>query len=242
MVRTRIRQAMVLAAGLGVRMRPLTDHIPKPLVKLVGKPLIDHVLDRLVGAGVHRAIVNVHYLAEMVEAALGSRSNPSITISDERGCLLDTGGGVVKALHYFGVEPFFIHNSDSVWIEDKGSNLERMTNAWDYSRMDGLMLLAPLSNCLGYEGRGDFFLEATGLLRRRRGDEVAPYAFAGCSIAQESMFKSAPSGAFSLNKVWDRSIESGRLFGIPLQGTWMHIGTPEALAEAERLANSGKSE
>lgn len=241
-MRAKISQAMVLAAGLGTRMRPITERIPKPLVRLAGKPLIDHVLDRLVGAGVNRAIVNVHYLAELIEVALRNRSDPSVVFSDEREYLLDTGGGVVKALHYFGAEPFFIHNSDSVWLEDKGANLEHMMNAWDHSRMDGLMLLAPLSNCLGYEGKGDFILEAGGLLRRRQEHEVAPYAFAGCSIAHESMFRNAPDGAFSLNKVWDRSIASGRLFGVPLEGTWMHIGTPEALAEAERLASCGNSE
>jgi MurNAc alpha-1-phosphate uridylyltransferase len=229
---------MVLAAGLGKRMRPLTETTPKPMVRLKGRALIDHVLDRMAAAGVPRAVVNVHYLAGTLEAHLSQRKRPQIVISDERGQILDTGGGVVRALPKLGPEPFLIHNSDSVWIEGVGSNLERLFAAWDSDTMDSLMLLASAATSLGYDGQGDFAMANNGRLVRRGERQMAPFVFTGVSIAHPRMFESAPQGAFSLNRVWDAAIEQGRLYGIRLDGLWMHVGTPEALIEAERWIES----
>lgn len=228
-------KAMVLAAGLGKRMRPLTNDIPKPMVAFQGRPLIDHVLDRLAAAGIAEAVVNVHYQPLPLERHLKTRKQPRVRISDERGVLLDTGGGVVRALPLLGSDPFLIHNSDSVWEEGIGSNLDRLIAAWDDSRMDSLMLLALGSRSLGYDGHGDFTMDADGRLRRREEGREAPFVFAGVSIAHPRLFEGAPDGAFSLNSLWDRAIDRDRLFGVRLEGTWMHIGTPEALAEAERF-------
>ena len=235
------KAAMILAAGLGQRMRPLTDTIPKPLVHLAGQPLIDHVLDRLATAGVERAVVNVHYLADALITHLESRRTPRIVFSDERAHLLDTGGGVVKALARLGPEPFLVHNSDSVWIEGIGSNLARLAAAWDSTHMDCLLLLAPGTSTIGYDGRGDFFLTPGGLVQRRRERDLAPFVFTGVSIAHPRLFDGAPDGPFSLNLVWNRAIAKGRLHGIRFEGVWMHIGTPEALAEAEQLIATGRS-
>ncbi len=231
---SKITTAMVLAAGLGTRMRPLTDRIPKPLVALRGRPLIDHVLDRLAAAGVSRAVVNVHHHADTLEAHLRQRRAPQIVLSDERDALLDTGGGIVRALPLLGSQPFLIHNSDSVWVEGVGSNLERLLAAWDPERMDCLMLLALGSTSRGYDGTGDFTMDADGRLARRPEREPAPFVFAGVSIASPAMFTGATQGRFSLNKLWDRVGEQGRLFGIRLEGVWMHVGTPDALEDAER--------
>lgn len=231
---TRPTKAMVLAAGLGKRMRPLTNDIPKPMVAFRGKPLIDHVLDRLAAAGITEAVVNVHYQPEPLERHLKKRKAPKIKISDERGVLLDTGGGLVRALPLLGDKPFVIHNSDSVWVEGVGSNLDRLFSTWDETRMDSLLLMALGSHSLGYDGHGDFTMDADGRLQRREESREAPFVFTGVSIAHPRLFKDAPQGAFSLNKLWDRAIDSGRLFGVRLDGTWMHIGTPEALTEAER--------
>jgi len=225
--------AFVLAAGLGKRMRPLTDSLPKPLVPLAGKPLIDHVLDRLARAGITRAVVNVHYLADQITAHLATRTSPEIVISDERDQLLDTGGGAVRALPLIGSRPFLIHNSDSVWIEGAGSNLERLIDGFDADAMNSLMLLAPVSNCLGYDGPGDFHMDGDGRLTRQYGQRIAPFVFAGVSLAHPRMFEGTPPGAFSLNRLWDRAIDEGRLYGIRLEGVWMHVGTPEAVEEAE---------
>lgn len=225
--------AFVLAAGKGERMRPLTNTLPKPLVPLDGKPLIDHVLDRLAAADIKRAVVNVHYLADKIEKHLAHRSAPKIIISDERDKLLDTGGGALRALPKLGDNPFVIHNSDSVWIEGLGSNLDRLLSGFDANLMDSLMLVAPLASSIGYDGLGDFQMDATGRLTRQTGPRLAPFVFAGVSIAHPRLFENAPSGPFSLNKLWDRAIDKGRLYGLRLEGIWMHVGTPDALAEAE---------
>lgn len=226
--------AFVLAAGLGQRMRPLTDDRPKPMVALAGRPLIDHVLDRLVAAGIERAVVNVHYKADVLTAHLQARVRPRIELSDERTLLLDTGGGVVRALPMLGTDPFLIHNSDTVWIENGVSNLDRLMRAWDPLRMDSLLLLAEQRSSIGYDGRGDFRRAADGGLTRRPRDEISPHVFAGISIAHPRMFNDAPDGAFSLNVLWDRAIAKGRLFGIVLDGLWMHVGTPASVIEAEQ--------
>jgi len=229
----RLSRAFVLAAGKGERMRPLTKTVPKPLVPLGGKPLIDHVLDRLADAGITQAIVNVHYLADQIEKHLAGRKAPKITISDERDALLDTGGGIVRALPKLGAAPFLIHNSDSVWIEGLGSNLSRLIEAWDAAIMDSLMLVAPVAASIGYDGPGDFNMDATGRLTRQAGPRLAPFVFAGVSIAHPRLFNGAPEGRFSINTLWDRAIGAGRLYGLRLEGIWMHVGTPGALAEAE---------
>lgn len=224
---------MVLAAGLGTRMRALTDDVPKPLVRLAGKALIDHVLDRLAEAGVRRAVVNVHYMAERIEAHLEGRASPRIEISDERDALLDTGGGVARALPKIGEGPFIIHNSDSVWIEGPSPCLEQMAGAWNAGKMDVLLLLAPFTAALGYEGRGDFDMDASGAVRRPPEGEQAQYVFTGVSIADSRLFANAPEGKFSLNVLWDRAIAQGRATGLCHEGVWMHVGTPEAVNAAE---------
>jgi MurNAc alpha-1-phosphate uridylyltransferase len=227
--------AFVLAAGLGTRMRHLTEAIPKPMVALNGVTLIDRVLDRIAASGISTAVVNVHYRANVLERHLATRSGaPRIVISDERAALLDTGGGVVKALPQLSAGPFLIHNSDSVWIEGVGHNLDRLIRAFDPVRMDSLLLLAPSAKSIGYDGNGDFQLDANGQLTRRAPSRVAPFVFAGASIAHPRLFDGAPAGAFSLNRLWDKAMEAGRLHGIRLDGTWMHVGTPEAVTEAER--------
>ena len=236
---TRIATAMVLAAGHGKRMRPLTDNMPKPLVPLGGKPLIDHVLDRLQAAGITRAVVNVHHLADMLEAHLAKRTSPEIVISDERAQLLETGGGVVHALPLIEDEAFLIHNSDSVWLEGPGSNLQNLLSAWDPDAMDCLMLLASSARSLGYEGAGDFVMQADGRLARRAEGEVAPFVFAGVSIAHRRLFDGAESGCYSLNRLRDRALASDRLRGVRLDGFWMHVGTPDAIADAERCLING---
>ncbi len=233
------KTAMVLGAGLGTRMLPLSETTPKPLVPLSGVALIDRVLDRLAEAGVEKAVVNVHHLADRMEAHLAARKRPAVVISDERALLLDTGGGVKKALPLLGGEAFFVHNSDSVWIEAGAPALAAMAAAWEPERMDWLLLVAPASQAIGYGGRGDFHLEADGCLRRRGGGETAPFVFAGVSITTAQTFAGAPEGAFSLNLLWDRALETGRLYGLALEGQWMHVGTPNALTEAERVLNGG---
>ncbi len=234
----RPKAAMVLAGGYGKRMMPLTKNIPKPMVQLKGRALIDHVLDRIAAAGVKKAVVNVHYCADKLEAHVNKRDQPEIVISDERQELLDTGGGVVRALPLLGDEPFLIHNSDSVWIEGVGSNLERMFSAWDPETMDSLMLLASAATSLGYEGSGDFAMDKDGRLSRRGERQMVPFVFTGVSIAHPRLFEGAPQGVYSLNRLWDAAIDNGRLFGIRLDGLWMHVGTPEALVEAERWIES----
>jgi len=232
---TEARTAMVLAAGQGERMRPLTLHMPKPLVPLAGRPLLDHVLDRLAASGVKTAIVNVHYLPEQLEAHLAARQGkqPEILVSDERGVLLDTGGGAKKALALLGHGPFFIHNADSVWSEGATPALARMLRLWDPAAMDCLLLLAPVTTSIGYHAKGDFSMSPDGRLTRRKNRVPVPFAFAGVSLCDERLFNDAPEGAFSLNLLWDRALATGRLYGMRLDGRWMHVGTPEALALAE---------
>ncbi|MGN6571436.1 MAG: nucleotidyltransferase family protein [Pseudolabrys sp.] len=235
------RTAMVLAAGLGTRMRPLTDTTPKPLIAVAGKPLLDHVLDRLADAGVERAIVNVHYLAEQIIAHTASRTKPRVTISDERGLLLGTGGGVVKALPAIGSAPFFHINSDTIWIDGVTPNLTRLAATFDAASMDALLLLAPTTGSIGYAGRGDFAMNPDGRLARRAEREVAPFVYAGAAILSPAMFKGAPQGEFSLTDLFDRAAEAGRLHGLRLEGLWMHVGTPEAVGEAEAAIRKSAS-
>ncbi len=228
------RMAMVLAAGLGQRMRPLTDTKPKPLVEVAGKPLIDHVLDQLAAAGAERAVVNVHYRAEQIIEHVAARKRPQITISDERGVLLGTGGGVVKALPQLGSTPFFHMNSDTIWIDGVTPNLLRLAQAFDSSSMDALLLLAPASGSIGYAGRGDFAMAGDGRLQARSERDVAPFVYAGAAILSPALFRDVPQGEFPLTLLFKRAQEQGRLLGLRLEGLWIHVGTPEAVREAEQ--------
>jgi len=226
-------KAMVLAAGLGVRMRPLTDRMPKPLVPVAGRPLLDHVLDKLAEAGVREAVVNVHYLPDQIIDHVAPRAQPHVTVSDERDAVLGTGGGVVKALPLLGNAPFFHVNADTMWIDGVRPNLARLAEAFDPARMDILLLMAPTTSSIGYGGRGDYSMLPDGALRKRRELQVVPFVYAGAAIMSPSLFAEAPAGEFSLTKTFDRANEQERLFGLRLDGVWMHVGTPDAIHAAE---------
>jgi MurNAc alpha-1-phosphate uridylyltransferase len=226
-------RAMVLAAGLGTRMRPFNGTLPKPLVRVGGKALLDHVLDRLAEQGVECAVVNVHHLADQIERHLATRQRPRIVISDERRELLGTGGGVVKALPELGGDPFFHVNSDTIWIDGVRPNLSRLAAAFDGDRMDALLLLAPATSSIGYSGRGDFLMAPDGRLIRRGEREVAPFVYAGAAILTPAFVAGVPAGPSSLSPLFDRAAAAERLFGLRLEGVWMHVGTPEAIKAAE---------
>lgn len=226
-------RAMVLAAGIGKRMRPLTATTPKPLIEVGGKALIDHGLDRLADAGVTTAVVNVHYLADLVEFHVLKRKRPDIVVSDERGRLLETGGGIVKALPLLGPGPFFVYNSDSFWIEGYANNFDLLAQFWDETKMDILLLMSPTVTAVGYDGPGDFTMDPLGRLERRVEGRIAPFVYAGAAILHPRIFDGVPEGRFSLNRLFDRTIESGRLYGVHMDGIWLHVGTPEAIREAE---------
>jgi N-acetyl-alpha-D-muramate 1-phosphate uridylyltransferase len=230
---TKPSKAMVLAAGFGLRMRPLTDHLPKPLIQVAGRPLLDHVLDKLAAAGVTEAVVNVHYLPDQIIDHVASHARPRVIISDERNQVLGTGGGVVKALPLLGAEPFFHINSDTMWIDGVRSNLTRLAETFDPERMDILLLMAPTASSIGYGGRGDYAMLPDGALRKRREHQVVPFVYAGAAILSPSIFAAAPKGEFSLTKMFDAANEQERLFGLRLDGVWMHVGTPDAVAAAE---------
>jgi len=223
---------MVLAAGLGTRMRPLTDHTPKPLITVAGKTLLDYNLDRLEEAGVAEAAINLHYLPEQMERHLAGRARPAITFSDERGQLLDSGGGVKKMLPFFGAAPFFCLNADTIWVDGPKSNLARLAAAYVPEMMDILLLVAGTATAIGWGNRGDFAFDQTGRLRWPNPGEVTPFLYTGVAILRPELFADTPE-IFSLNRLFDRAIARGRLFGLRLDGLFMHVGTPEAVAEAE---------
>jgi N-acetyl-alpha-D-muramate 1-phosphate uridylyltransferase len=227
------KSAFVLAAGLGTRMRPHNGHVPKPLVTVGGKSLIDYGLDRLAEAGIEQAVVNVHHLADALEQHLAKRQQPRIVISDERGALLGTGGGIARALPKLGDVPFFLINSDTFWLDGVKPNFARLAEAYDGNAMDALLLLAPTTGSIGYEGQGDYAMLPDGRLRRRGEQEAVPFVYAGASILSPALFADVPSGAFPLTTLFDRAGNKGRLFGLRLEGIWMHVGTPEAVAAAE---------
>jgi MurNAc alpha-1-phosphate uridylyltransferase len=231
-----ISSAMVLAAGLGVRMRPLTDDRPKPLVPLAGRTLLDRALDRLDAAGVGRIVVNTHYLAEMIHGHLAGRGD--IVISHEAD-LLETGGGVRFALPQLGANPFFVVNSDAVLCDGPDPALSRLVGTWDDRAMDALLMLQPIARATGYHGSGDYHRDGTGALRRRVDGESAPYVFTGVQILHPRLFRGSPDGAFSLVRLFDRAQQSGRLFGLAHDGEWYHVGTPADLASAEAMLSSG---
>jgi MurNAc alpha-1-phosphate uridylyltransferase len=229
----KVETAMVLAAGLGTRMRPLTAARPKPLIEVKGKALIDYGFDHLRRAGVSRAIVNVHYLPEQIEAWAARQTSPAVTISDERGVILDTGGGITKALPLLGPDPFYVLNSDSFWIDRGKPALQRLAEAWNEADMDCLLLLAPLARTVGYDGVGDFHLGADGRLVRRREGEAGALAYIGGYLVHPRIFAGAPEGKFSMNLLWNHAIAMGRLFGLAHDGLWLHVGTPDAIPLAE---------
>jgi len=226
--------AMVFAAGLGARMRPITECVPKPLVKVAGKALIDHSLDRFAEAGVQRAIVNVHWLPDLMEAHLASRRSPEIIISDERDRLLDQGGGIRKALDRLGPDPFFLCNTDAFWVEGPRSNLRRLAQAWDPARMDVLLLVAATTTSVGVDWPGDFVMAPDGRLSKRDERGVAPFVYSGIGIVAPELFADERREAFRLAPFFFDAAEKGRLFGLRLDGLWLHVGTPQAIEEAER--------
>jgi len=224
--------AMVLAAGLGKRMRPLTASQPKPMVRVAGKPLIDHVLDKLAEAGIAKAVVNVHYLGDALEAHVTARAAPKVTISDEREQLLETGGGMVKAAALLP-DPFFEVNSDNVWLDGPKNAFEDLSDAWHPDRMDALLLVVPHSRSHNFIGKGDFYMSASGRLSRPRAGRVAPFIWTGIQLVSKRLLRDAPEGPFSTNVLWNRAIDEGRLYGVAFTGQWFEVGTPAAIAPTE---------
>lgn len=224
--------AMVLAAGKGERMKPITETTPKPMIPVNGRPLIDRAIDRLEEAGVRHVTVNLHHLGRLIEDHLKERTTPTILFSPEEE-RLETGGGVKNALASLGDGPFFVANGDIMWLNGSENALHRMGALWEDKKMDGLLLVHSTVDAYGYEGRGDFCVEPDGLLSRRPEGEVSPYLFTGVQILHPRLFKGAPDGAFSLNLLYDQAIADGRLYGMVHDGEWFHVGTPEGLAEAE---------
>ncbi len=227
------KKAMILAAGLGARMRPITDTMPKPLVRVHGKTLLDHALDAVQRAGTCEVVVNVHHHANQIVDHVAAREDMEIIISDEQEQLLDSAGGIINALPHLGEEPFYLLNADSFWIEGFKPNLVRMAELWNRHEMDILLLLAGTCSAVGFGSKGDFTMDADGRLERRTELKVAPFAYAGASILDPAIFATAPKGASSLNRQFDEALERKRLFGMSLEGLWLHVGTPEAIIQAE---------
>jgi MurNAc alpha-1-phosphate uridylyltransferase len=233
------KRAMVLAAGLGTRLRPITQTVPKPMVRIAGVPMIDSVLDRLAASGVEDAVVNTHHLAEMLRAHLAGRTRPRLQFSHEE-TILETGGGIKKALPLLGDDPFFAVNAKIVWLNGKIDALARLAEAWDDAKMDALLLLQPTVTAVGYDGPGDFFVDQDGHVRRRRDWEVAPFLFSGIQLLHPRIFADSPDGAFSMNVLYDRMIEAERLYALRHDGEWFHVSTPRHLDEVEAyLAQTG---
>ena len=226
--------AMIMAAGLGKRMRPLTATRPKPLIEVNGKALLDHVLERLRHAGVRKVVVNVHYLADALEAHLQSRDHGlDVVISDERDLLLETGGGLVRAAPLIDSDPFLALNSDNLWIDGPADTLKLLASHWDDGKMDALLLLVPQARALNHKGMGDFHMDSSGRIRRREKSHVAPFVFTGIQIVSKRLLRDAPNGPFSTNILWDRAIEEGRCFGAVHQGLWFDVGTPQSIRLTE---------
>ena len=226
--------AMIMAAGLGKRMRPLTATRPKPLIEVNGKALLDHVLEKLHAAGVRKVVVNVHDLADALEAHLASRAHGlDVVISDERNLLLETGGGLVQAEPLIDADPFLSLNSDNLWVDGPADTLRLLASHWDDAKMDALLLLVPLARALNHKGMGDFHMGRTGRLRRRQRSHVAPFVFTGIQMLSKRLLRDAPQGPFSTNILWDRAIEEGRCFGAVHQGLWFDVGTPASIPLTE---------
>jgi N-acetyl-alpha-D-muramate 1-phosphate uridylyltransferase len=230
----KIESALVLAAGLGKRMRPLTATRPKPLVRVAGKALIDHSLERIAAAGIGEVVVNSHYLADALEAHLRGGNWPfTVAISDERDQLLETGGGLVKAAPLLTGDPFLVVNSDNIWTDGPADTIGLLARQWDSARMDALLLLVRHASALGHNGRGDFHMDARGLISRRKAGRVAPFVYTGIQLISRRFLRDAPIGPFSTNILWDRAIAEGRLFGLAHQGQWFEVGTPAAIPVTE---------
>jgi MurNAc alpha-1-phosphate uridylyltransferase len=227
------KTAMVFAAGLGMRMRPITETLPKPLIKVRGRTLIDHCLDRLAESGVERAVVNVHWLADQIEARLAKRRAPKILISDERGKLLDQGGGIKRALPLIGADPFLICNTDAFWIEGPRSNLARLAQTYDSDAMDILLLVAAGAGAVGVDWPGDFAMSHDGQLQPREPRHVAPFVYAGVGIVKPELFENETAEVFRLAPYFHAAAAKGRLYGVRLDGLWLHVGRPENISEAE---------
>jgi MurNAc alpha-1-phosphate uridylyltransferase len=227
------KTAMVMAAGFGKRLRPLTDTVPKPMVKVLGRPMIDVVLNRLAAAGIARVVINLHHLGNVIRDHLESRKDLEILYSEETE-ILETGGGIKKALPLLGSDPFFVVNAKIIWLNGKEDALLRLAKAWDDARMDSLLLLQPTATAIGYGGPGDFLMDPDGRLTRRPEWGVAPFLYSGIAICHPRLFDDSPDGAYSVNILWDRAIEAGRLYGIRHDGEWYHVSTPQQLGEVER--------
>lgn len=232
------KTAMILAAGEGRRMRPITETIPKPLAEIAGRPLIDYALDRMEEAGIGTVVVNSWWQADVLEAYLAQRDTPRIEISREPE-LLDTGGGVKRALPYFGDSPFIVANGDSLWLNGLSSALERLADLWDDAAMDALLMLFPTHGALGYRGTGDFYLYPDTRIRRRKEQEIVPFAYMGVQMLHPRLFDGAPDGAFSLNLLYDRAAAAGRLHGMVHDGMWYHVSTPEDIPATEEAFLAG---
>ena len=231
---TKIQSAMVMAAGLGKRMRPLTATRPKPLVRVAGKPLIDHSLDRIEAAGIGHVVVNVHYLADALEAHLAAQKRSfTIGISDERDLLLETGGGMVKALPQLTGDPILIVNSDNIWTDGPVDSIRHLARHWDGDRMDALLLVIRQASATGHGGKGDFHMDPNGQLSRRKPGRIAPFVYTGIQLISPGLLDGAPEGAFSTNILWDRAIAAGRLYGLSHMGQWFDVGTPARIAPTE---------
>lgn len=230
--------AMILAAGLGKRMRPLTASQPKPLVRVAGKALIDHALDRLAEAGVARAVVNVHYLADALEAHVLARQTPKASVSDERALLLETGGGMLKALPQLP-DPFFALNADNIWLDGPKSAFHDLSRRWDPEAMDALLLVVPHARAMNFAGPGDFHMDPLGRLSRRRPGRIAPFIYTGIQLVSHRLLRDAPEGPFGTMMLWERAIAEGRLYGISFTGLWFEVGTPQAIRPTEEALAGG---
>ena len=232
--------AMVMAAGLGKRMRPLTATQPKPMVRVAGKPLIDHSLDRLAEAGVAKAVVNVHYMPEPLIAHLALRDRPSVTVSDERDLLLETGGGLVKA-HRADLlpDPFFCLNSDNIWLDGPQNAFADLSARWNPDEMDALLLVVSHARAVNFRGAGDFHMDAVGRLSRRKPGRIAPFIYTGIQIVSHRLLHDAPDGPFGTMTLWERAMEEGRLFGTSFTGLWFEVGTPQAIKPTEEALTGG---
>lgn len=230
--------AMILAAGLGKRMRPLTASQPKPLVRVAGKALIDHVLDRLFDAGITRAVVNVHYLADALEAHVLARRAPQVTVSDERAQLLETGGGMMRALPLLP-DPFFALNADNIWLDGPKTAFHDLSRRWNPDVMDALLLVVPHARAANFDGLGDFHMDPLGTLSRRRDGRIAPFIYTGIQLVSHRLLREAPDGPFSTGILWNRAMAEGRLFGVSFTGQWFEVGTPQAIRPTEEALQGG---
>ena len=231
--------AMVLAAGLGTRMRPLTLDRPKPLVEVAGRTMIDHCLDKLAEAGVARAVVNVHHFPQMVKDHLTARTNPAVAISDESGQLLETGGGMIRALPLLAADPFFCINSDNLWVDGPQDVFRQLSKAWKPDNMDALLLVVPHARAANHKGKGDFHMDANGRLTLRRSGRIAPFIYSGIQLVSQRLLRDAPPGPFGTMVLWKRAMAEARLYGVSHLGLWYEVGSPDAIAPTEEALLHG---